>query len=74
MSRKKEFYSRRRPLRTALKIILITILILVIISVGLFFYLQRYVVYTADGVRLDLPFLSTAEPSNSLNVSSVPSE
>lgn len=62
MSQKPEqTYRGRNPLKTIFKTLLLIILILVISAVALFFYFQRYIVYTDDGIRLDLPFSIGAE-------------
>jgi len=58
--RKREFYNQRSTARTLVKVLLIVLLVLVVLAVFLFFFLQRYIVYTADGLRLELPILNQA--------------
>lgn len=50
-------YRGRSPFRTFLKIIIILLVIVLLLAVAGYFFLQQYLVYSADGVRLDLPFL-----------------
>ncbi len=52
-----EIYQRRRPLKIFLKIMLSIILIVVVFAIVVFFWFQSYIVYTPDGIRLDIPFL-----------------
>lgn len=54
-----EIYQRRRPLKIILKIFLCIVLIAVVFAVVVFFWFQSYIVYTPDGIRLDIPFLSS---------------
>ena len=46
-------YRNKMRLRTALITLLITLAVLAVIAIGVFVYLQRYVVYTPDGAHLD---------------------
>ena len=58
MARQKErIYKRRRPLRTLLRVLGVALLTFVVLAVTIFFVAQRYIVYTPDGVRLDIPIL-----------------
>lgn len=50
-------YRGRPKWKTALKIILIVLILLAALVVGLMYYLQRFLVVSEDGVHLDLPFL-----------------
>jgi len=54
---RQKIYRRRRPLRTLLRILGVTILGVGLLLVASFFRFQRYIVHTAEGVRLDIPFL-----------------
>lgn len=56
-------YHGRSSLRNALKILAIILLILIILAAGAFIYLQQFIVISADGVRLELPFLQQEDPS-----------
>ncbi len=59
--KKREFYSRRKPVRLIIKIIAVIAALLIIAAVFLFFHMQRYVVYTPEGARLDIPILRNSE-------------
>ncbi len=50
-------YRGRSPWKTFIKIVVAIVLILAVIAAVAAIYLQRFLVITADGVRLDLPFL-----------------
>lgn len=58
-------YRGRSPLKRFLKTLAVIVVILALLIIGAALYLQQYLVVTDDGVRLDLPFLSQAEPSPS---------
>lgn len=51
-------YRGKSAFRTFLKIVAAALALVLILLVGAFFFLQQYVVYSADGVRLELPFLT----------------
>jgi len=59
---KDRFYKRRRPVRRALIILAVVILLCALLFVILFFALQRYIIHTPDGVRLDIPALRSMLP------------
>jgi len=40
-----------------LKVLGISVLVLTVLAVGVFFHAQRFIVYTSEGIRLDIPFL-----------------
>lgn len=68
-------YRGKSKFRTFLKIIIAVLAIILVLLVGAFFFLQRYMVVSADGVRFELPFGSKAEtpsPSLPLTVESLP--
>ena len=53
-------YRGRRTVTDILRLIAIVLAVLVVLAVAAAFYLQKYLVYTDDGVRLELPpFLQT---------------
>jgi len=54
---KEKIYRRRRPLRTLLRVLGVSLLTIILLLVVVFFWFQRYIVYTPDGIRLDIPFL-----------------
>ncbi len=61
--RPRDIYRGRRKFRVPLTIFLFAIAFLIVGSVGLFYGLQRYVVYEANGVSLRLPFGGQDEDS-----------
>lgn len=62
-------YRGRSPLRTFLKFVIILLAAVLILAVLALVFLQQYIVYSADGIHLELPFLqngaATAEPVGS---------
>lgn len=59
-------YRGRSPMKKFLKALLVIFLILVILCAAAAIYLQQFLVFSSDGVRLELPFLSgetSPEPS-----------
>lgn len=50
-------YRGRSPFRTFLKVIIILLVIVLLLTIAGYFFLQQYLVYSSEGVRLDLPFL-----------------
>lgn len=53
----KKIYRERAPIKFALKLIGIILLVLIILAVVIFFSFRKYAVYDSDGVHLDVPFL-----------------
>ena len=51
-------YRNRRPLKIILTVLLSLIAAFVILIVSLFFGFRKYIVYTQDGLRLDIPWLT----------------
>ncbi len=54
-------YRSRDPLRIILGILLAVILTLVIFAVGVFFGFRKYIVYTSDGLRVEVPWLQETQ-------------
>lgn len=54
---KRKIYKKRRPLKTALKVLGITLAVLAALFIIAFISFQRYIVYTPDGLRLEIPFV-----------------
>ncbi len=54
-------YRGRSPWKTFLKILVAIVLVLVVLGVVAAIYLQQFLEVSADGVRLDLPFLQQEE-------------
>lgn len=60
--KKIKVYKKRRPLKIALKVLAVLVIVLVFLSIIVFFGFQKYIVYTPDGVRLEIPFLQKYGP------------
>lgn len=60
MARNRELYKGRKKHRSWPRAILIVLLVLAASALLLFYGLQKYIVYTPDGVSLELPILSQA--------------
>lgn len=54
--RPKDIYRGRRKFRVPLSILLFAVTFLLAGGIGMFFFLQQYMVYDADGATLQLPF------------------
>jgi hypothetical protein len=54
-------YKNGRAGRVILTVIVSVIIAFVILTISLFFGLQKYIVYTPDGLRLEIPWME-AEP------------
>lgn len=54
-------YHRRRPMRMFMKVVFSLVLFAVVLAIVVFFWFQQYIVYTSEGVRLDIPFLDRGE-------------
>lgn len=50
-------YKNHRAARTVAKLLIGLVIVVVVFTIALFFGLRRYIVYTADGLRLDIPWL-----------------
>ncbi len=50
-------YRSHRPLKTALAVIFSVLAVLIVLAAGIFFGFRRYIVYTPDGVELEVPWL-----------------
>jgi hypothetical protein len=46
--------------------LLLTILTLILLTVAVFFGFKKYIVYTTDGLRLDIPWLEEDSPDISI--------
>ncbi len=54
-------YRSRKPLKTALAVIFSVLAALVVIAAGIFFGFKKYIVYTSEGVKLEVPWLEEPE-------------
>ena len=67
-------YRGRRTLNDILRIIAAALAVLVVLVLGGLFLAQDYIVYTDEGMRLELPFLSQEEqtgPQGALDPDSI---
>ncbi len=56
-------YRGRSPMRTFLKIVILLLTSVLILAILALFFLQKYIVYSTDGIRLELPFFSGRPPA-----------
>lgn len=61
MERPVRIYRSRKPLKTALTVFFSLLAVLLILAVSVFFGFKRYIVYTSDGVKLEVPWLQEPE-------------
>ncbi len=67
MSRRRNTgYRGRTWARSALNIALCLLILLLVLGAGLLLLGQRYIVYTDDGIRLELPFFAQEQPDPEL--------
>ncbi len=70
--RPKDIYRGRRKFRVPLSILLFTLTFLLVGGIGMFFFLQQYMVYDADGATLQLPFGGGADQAPEEALEGVP--
>ena len=63
MSRYPKIYRNSKIFKRLLTAILSLVIAVVVLFIALFFGLQKYIVYTSDGIRLEIPFLNDSENS-----------
>ena len=61
MSRYPQTYRSSRVFRRILSALMAIVIAAAVLFVVLFFGLKKYIVYTSDGIRLEIPFLSDFE-------------
>ena len=61
MAKDRRIYRPGMRWKTVLLVIVIVIALLVTIALSLFFGFSKYIVYTSDGVRLEVPWLMDEE-------------
>lgn len=62
-SRDNRIYRGRRPAKIIITTILILLVVLIFLAVTIFFGFRKYIVYTNDGIRLEVPWLEEDSPS-----------
>ena len=60
---KRQIYRKRRPVRAIVIVLLIALLAAAIFYIGVFFGFRKYIVYTTDGLRVEVPWLQD-EPAD----------
>ena len=50
-------YHGRSRLRTALKVVIVLLVVLLVLAVATLLLMDGHIVYSSDGIRLDLPFV-----------------
>jgi hypothetical protein len=50
-------YHGHKPVRFVLKLIGWIVLVAVVLAIFMFFWFRRYIVYTDDGLRVQVPYL-----------------
>ncbi len=66
MARKDRIYSRGMRVKAVISAVLIGFLVLLTVVLIIFFSFKKYITYTSEGVRLDVPWLEeTQEEENS---------
>ena len=60
-SRESRIYHSGKPVKTIITIVLSVAFALLLAAVIIFFSFRKYIVYTSDGVRLDVPWLEGLE-------------
>ena len=53
----KKIYRQHRPLRTIAVTLAVLVILAALLALTVFFSFKKYIVYTSDGVRLDVPWL-----------------
>ncbi len=58
MERPVRIYRSRKPVKTAFTVLFALLAVLIVLAVAIFFGFKRYIVYTSEGVKLEVPWLS----------------
>ena len=67
-------YNNHRAARILVRVLVCVLIALVITAVAMFFGLRRYIVYTEDGLRLEIPWLEETEDTPSPDYGIEPGE
>ena len=60
----KKVYKTNVRLKTVLISVLAVLLVCIMVMVGIFISFQKYIVYTSNGLYLDVPWLSEEAPAD----------
>ena len=66
MGRRYSGYHGRATVRDIVKVIVALAVVLLILAAAMLMFGQRYIIYTDDGVRLELPFFQREEVAASV--------
>ena len=58
---RRDVYRNFKPVRTLLIVAAAVLAVLLILAAWVFFGFQKYIVYTPDGLRLEVPWLAEPE-------------
>ena len=61
-SGRKRTYRSAKPLRTAASVLGALLALVILVCAIIFFSFRKYIVYTADGLRLEVPWLEETMP------------
>ena len=61
-SGRKRTYRSAKPLRTAASVLGVLLALVILVCAIIFFSFRKYIVYTADGLRLEVPWLEETMP------------
>ena len=64
MPNEKRFYRKHMRFRSVLSSIGVLLMVIVMVLAFIFFWFRRYIVYTEDGLYLDIPLLNEAREKN----------
>ena len=60
-SHRHRVYRSRNPLRLIFGVLFSVLLAAIILAVGVYFGFRKYIVYTSEGLRVEVPWLEEAE-------------
>jgi hypothetical protein len=62
-SKDNKVYRNKHPWKTAIIVFITLLLILIVLTVLIFFSFRKYIVYTSDSVKLEVPWLEEVSES-----------
>lgn len=65
------YYRKHMRLKTVLSTLAVILLVVIMLLAAVFFWFRRYIVYTEDGLYLDIPWLYRTDDDISPTVSSL---
>ena len=64
MSKDRQVYKKYRPLRVILTVIGVALAVILLLMILIYFGFRKYIVYTPDGLYLDIPWLEDVRDEN----------